>query len=144
VKALVSIAAALEKFRSLPLLFFRLCLSYGFLGPFLFKWKNTAKFAQFLAEKHYPIPEASAWVAMIFEGLGIVCLFFGFATRIITVPLMFLLFVAIATVHWGHGYDPCSNGWQIPLTYIMLLFSLLVFGPGGISVDALFSRRRKF
>lgn len=139
-KALVAIADSLAKLRALPLLWFRLYLAYGFWGPFLNKAKDPAAFAGFLAKMDYPIPEVSAWIAMITEGAGILFLVFGFATRLITLPLMFLLCVAIFTVHISHGYNVCEGGWELPFTYLMLLFGLVILGPGEISVDALLAK----
>lgn len=141
-RPLLAIADALTKLRDIPLLFFRFYLAYGFWITFMFKVEDLSKFAKNLADMHYPLPEVAAWVALITEGAGVLCLVFGFLTRLITLPLMFLLCVAIATVHWGHGYNACKGGWEIPLIFLMVLFSLLILGPGRISIDALFTRSR--
>lgn len=140
-KWLVWIANQLNKLKDLPPFFFRLILSYGFAGPALVKWHNPSAFAAFLERLHYPLPYLGAYTALFTETLGVIFLFFGFATRVISVPLMFLLGVAIATVHLHNGYEPGNNGFAIPLLYGLMLFSLFVRGPGRISIDAWLKRR---
>ena len=137
---LISIADGLNTLRDLPPLFFRLVLAFGFYGPFMNKVDNIEGFASFLASMHYPIPLVSAYCAMITEGVGILFLFFGFATRFISVFLMFMMVVAIATVHWDNGWKAGNNGFEIPFYYLLMLFSLFIRGPGKISIDALFAR----
>ncbi|MBS0621337.1 MAG: DoxX family protein [Verrucomicrobia bacterium] len=140
-KWLLWIADQLKKLKDIPPLFFRLLLSYGFAGPALVKWHSPNAFAAFLTEMHYPVPYLSAYIAMLTETFGVIFLFFGFATRLISVPLMFMMGVAIATVHIDNGYQPGNNGFAIPLIYGLMLFSLLVTGPGRLSVDAWLKRR---
>ena len=126
----------LYSIRFLPPLLFRFILAYGFLVPFLAKIENFPGTVEFFNQLHIPHPELSAYLSVTFEGLGVLFLFFGFATRLITIPLIFLLCVAIATVHWQHGFAAGHNGFEIPLYYILMLFSLLVSGPGALSIDA--------
>jgi putative oxidoreductase len=138
---LVSIADGLSTLKDIPPLLFRLILAYGFYGPFLTKWHGIDGFAQFLQSMDYPLPLVSAYLAMITEGLGVLFLFFGFATRLISVPLMFMMVLAIITVHMPHGYDPAANGFAIPLLYFLMLFNLLIVGPGKVSIDAILTGR---
>ena len=50
------------------------------------------------------------------------------------------MIVAISTVHIGNGFEAGSNGFEIPLYYILMLFSLLISGPGKISIDSLIKK----
>lgn len=52
-----------------------------------------------------PMPEVMAFLATAAEVGGAVLLLFGFATRWVTIPLMFTMLVAIFSVH-------IQNGWQ--------------------------------
>lgn len=142
---LIRIADGLNKLRDIPPLLFRLLLAFGFYVPFMMKVHNVGDFAGFLGSLGVPAPEFWAWITMICEGLGIICLFFGFLTRIATIPLLVIMINAIALVHWSHGYSPGGNGFAMPLIYGLMLISLLITGPGRVSVDAIFagSTRRK-
>ena len=138
-KFLLKIADGLNALKDLPALFFRLYLSYVFLGPFLFKWQNPEGFAQFLESIGTPMPLFFSWLILIFEGLGVLFLFFGFATRLITLPLLAIMITAIVTVHWAGGFEEFGP----QLAYALMLFSLLITGPGKISVDALLTGRSR-
>ena len=89
----------------------------------------------------FVLPTLNAYLAALTETAGFVLLFLGLATRIISIPLMFVMLVAIFTVHIGHGFAAGDNGFEIPLYYLLMLFSLLITGPGRISVDAVIASR---
>ena len=61
----------------------------------------------------------------------------GFAVRFISIPLMIIMIVAITTVHMGNGFEADDNGFEIPLYYLILLFTLFVYGGGKYSVEGL-------
>ncbi|MBS0650464.1 MAG: DoxX family protein [Verrucomicrobia bacterium] len=131
----------LESLRWLPLLCLRLILAYGFLMPALQKLKNFDSVVQWFTSLNIPFPYFSAVISTTVELTGVVFLFLGFLTRIISIPLMFLMFVAISTVHWANGFAASANGFEIPLYYFLMLLCLFVFGPGGISIDTLIKKR---
>jgi len=81
-------------------------------------------------------------LAAITEVLGIILLTLGFGARIIAVPLMITMVVATFTVHIGNGFAAGNNGFEIPLYYFIMLFTLMVFGSGRISLDDLFLRKK--
>ncbi|MCR9184320.1 MAG: DoxX family protein [Halieaceae bacterium] len=51
-----------------------------------------------------PLPWLMAFLATSTEILGGFLLLFGLATRLIAIPLMITMLVAIFTVHWQHGW----------------------------------------
>lgn len=51
-----------------------------------------------------PYPELLAYLASITEVVGAVCLLVGFATRLISIPLIITMVVAIFTVHIENGW----------------------------------------
>ena len=54
------------------------------------------------------------------------------------------MLVAIRTVHWANGFAAGSNGYEIPLYYLLMLLTVFVFGPGRLSLDhALLGRRSR-
>ena len=62
--------------------------------------------ARFFDRLGYPLPDLMAFLATATEIGGAVLLLLGLATRLACIPLMFVMAVAITTVHW-------KNGWQI-------------------------------
>lgn len=51
-----------------------------------------------------PAPAFMAWAAALTEFLGGIALLLGFATRLVSIPLMFTMLVAAVTAHWGNGW----------------------------------------
>ena len=131
------IISQLKKLKDLPHLFFRLVLAYGFYGPATMKLKNFEGIVEWFTGMGMPLPKLNAFLAIGTETAGFILLFLGLATRLISIPLIIVMIVAIATVHIGNGFEAGSNGFEIPLYYILMLFSLLISGPGRISIDSL-------
>lgn len=131
------IISQLKKLKDLPPLFFRLVLAYGFYGPATMKLKNFGGIVEWFTGMGMPLPKLNAFLATGTETAGFVLLFLGLATRLISIPLIIVMIVAIATVHIGNGFEAGNNGFEIPVYYILMLFSLLITGPGKISIDSL-------
>lgn len=127
--------------KDLPLLFFRLVLAYGFYGPAMMKWNNIENVAEWFGSIGIPMPTLNAYLAATTEMAGVFLLTLGLATRIISIPLIITMVVAIVTVHLGNGFEASNNGFEIPLYYILILFSLLVNGVGKLSIDNLISKK---
>jgi len=128
----------IEKLNALvdvPLLLFRLVLAYGFYGPAMMKLGNISGIADWFEGMGMPFPTLNAYLATYTEVAGFVLLFLGLGTRIIAVPLMIVMLVAIQSVHWANGFEAGNNGFEIPLYYLLMLFGLFIYGPGKISVD---------
>jgi putative oxidoreductase len=135
----------ISKAKWLPLLLLRLILAYGFFGPAKMKWSNMDGIINWFSQMGMPMPALNAYLAASTEAFGVILLFLGLGTRIITIPLMFVMFVAIKTVHWQHGFAAGDNGFEIPLYYMLMLLTLFIMGPGKISLDHLinhFQRKR--
>ena len=126
----------LGKLDWLSLLSFRLVLAYGFYEPAMRKLGNIEGIAKWFESMGFIYPTLNAYLATGTEALGVVLLFLGLGTRLISIPLMVIMVVAIVTVHLPHGFSASNNGFEIPLYYFLMLFSLLVRGPGCISLDA--------
>ncbi len=134
----------MQNLRDLPLLFLRLILAYGFYTPAMNKIKDAGAIGDWFASMDYPLPYLNAYLATATETLGVILLTLGLATRIISIPLMIVMAVAIFTVHIGNGFAAGDNGFEIPLYYFLMLFTLLILGPGRVSLDyLLFGRNRK-
>lgn len=130
------------KLHNVQLLLFRIILVIGFYQPAMMKVKNLEGVAEWFGSMSYPFPMVSAILAMTTEVLGIVLLTLGLGTRIIAVPMIFVMLVAIFTTHISNGFAAGDNGFEIPLYYILMLFALVVNGSGKYSIDYLLERRR--
>ena len=131
------------KLRDIPLLLFRLILAVGFYEPAMMKVKNLSGVAEWFGSMNYPLPMISASISMVTEVSGIVLLILGLGSRLISMPMMFIMVIATFTVHISNGFPAGDNGFEIPLYYFLMLFALVVYGSGKYSVDYLISKRSK-
>lgn len=132
-----SVVQHLVKLKDVHLLAVRLILAYGFYGPAIMKWQNINSIAEWFGEMGIPLPTLNAYMAASTEMAGVVFLTLGLANRIISIPLIFVMIVAIVTVHLGNGFEAGNNGFEIPVFYILLLLLVLIYGAGKFSVDYL-------
>lgn len=132
-----------EKLHDVQLLLFRVILAIGFYSPAMMKVKNLEGVAEWFGSMSYPFPMVSAILAMTTEVLGIVLLILGLGTRVIALPMMFVMVVAIFTTHISNGFAAGDNGFEIPLYYFLMLFALVVYGSGRFSLDHLLGRKPK-
>lgn len=129
--------------RNLLLLSIRLVLAYGFLNPALNKWADISGIAAWFAELGIPLPGLNAYLSASTEIAGVALLTLGLSTRLISIPLIINMIVAITAVHWSNGFEAGNNGFEIPLYYILLLLVLLINGAGKFSIDYFLSKKYK-
>ncbi len=132
-----------NKFRDFSLLLLRLTLAYGFFEPALTKWKDINAVGDWFASLGYPFPHLNAYLAATTELVGVVLLILGLGTRLISLLLIFVMFVAITTVHLRNGFQAGNNGFEIPLYYAIMLFVLFAFGPGKYSLEYFLFKKDK-
>ncbi len=132
-----------RKLNDIPLLLMRLILAYGFYGPAMMKWRNMKGIIDWFDSMGIPFPGLNAYLSATTEILGVVLLTLGIGVRLITVPLMIVMLVAIFSVHINNGFEAGANGFEIPLYYLIMLFTLFVYGPGKISVQYFLLRKHK-
>lgn len=132
-----------NKGQDFSLLFLRLILAYGFWEPAKTKWEDIHSVAEWFGSIGIPAPALNAYLAASTEMAGVFLLILGLGTRLISIPLIITMIVAIKTVHWESGFSSAENGYEIPLYYLLMLFTLLTFGAGKISVDYLIKRNIK-
>lgn len=131
----------LDKLQDIPLLFLRLILAYGFYMPAMMKWGNINGIIEWFDGMGIPMPTLNAYLAATTEMAAVILLPLGLATRILSIPLIITMVVAIVTVHLGNGFNAGDNGFEIPLYYILMLLVLLISGGGRISLDHLIKKR---
>ncbi len=149
-----------EYTKSLGLLLLRFILAYTFFAPAMMKWSDIASVAEWFEYMGIPFPTLNAYMAAGTEMAGVVLLTLGLLTRFISVPLIVIMFVAIATVHGQNGFAfvndavqftnayvngnliegtviQLQNGYELVLYYILMLFVLVGNGAGKFSLDRL-------
>jgi len=127
----------LEKGQSLALLLARVAVAYGFYEPAMQKWSDISAIATWFESMGIPLPTLNAYMAATTEILGVVLLTLGLFTRLISIPLMVVMVVAIVTVHLANGFGAGDNGFEIPLYYMLFLGIFASFGAGKFSLDHL-------
>ncbi len=125
----------LSSLKDLPLLFLRLILAFGFYEPAMMKLKDINGIAEWFKSIGIPMPVLNAYLATFTEVAGVILLTLGLFTRLISIPLMITMLVAIFTVHFANGFAAGNNGYEIPLYYLIMLFALLIYGSGKYSLD---------
>lgn len=129
----------------LPQLVLRLLLAYEFWESGVEKFKGKNWFADIQGDFPFPfnlVPTDISWfMATWFELVGAVALLIGLATRFFSFSLIILTIVAWVSVHSGHGYNVCNNGFKLPLIYLVLLLPLFFSGAGKLSLDHLLYKR---
>jgi len=101
------------------------------------KWSGIEDVGTWFASMGIPFPLFNAYMAASTEILGVVLLTLGLFTRVISLPLIIVMIVAIVTVHLGNGFSAGDNGFEIPLYYMIFLFIFVSNGAGKFSLDRL-------
>lgn len=126
-----------EYFQSLGLLAARLIVAYGFYEPAMMKWSDIDAVAEWFGSIGIVAPTLNAYLAATTEITGVILLSLGLLTRLISLPLMVVMVVAIVTVHLPHGFSAGENGFEIPLYYLLFLMLFFAHGAGKFSLDRL-------
>jgi putative oxidoreductase len=106
--------------------------------PILFG--DTAAAAKFLGSVGFGNPLFFAYVVGVVEFVCGLCLALGFLTRLVALPIIGFLVIAIVTYHWQFGFHWENRGIEYPLFWSIVVFHFLVRGDGAWSVDALIGR----
>jgi putative oxidoreductase len=93
-------------------------------------------------QQHLGIPAAATVLAALLEGVGGAALIVGVLARPVALGLIVLMLVAIAKVHWQHGFFLASrpgqgNGWEYNFVLIAMALSVVLGGAGALSIDGL-------
>ncbi len=76
----------------------------GFAGTVAWFGASTAE-----GGLNLPFPELLAFLAAATEVVGCICIALGLFTRIMAIPMIFMMSVASAMVHWKHGWDAIAT-----------------------------------
>lgn len=118
----------------------RLVFGYFWLETGIGKVQHLDGFTQRFIGWHIPFPVFSATLSAWTDLIGGVLLMLGLFTRLVCVPMIINMIVALALVVSMDlsGLDDLVETSE--LTYILIFFWLLVAGPGKASVDTLLAR----
>lgn len=121
--------------QSLGLLLIRLILAYNFYATAIVKWEDIQSVADWFESLNIPMAKVNAYFVATIEMSSVVLFTIGLGTRLMSFLLIPTLSVAIYTVHWENGFTASDNGYEIPLYYLSMLFVLLGFGSGKVSLN---------
>ena len=107
--------------------------------PPFFENSGPENFAAGLERMNLPYPLAGAYASGITECFGGLALILGFKTRLVALPIIFNLGMAIWKVHWKTGFFG-QGGYELPLSLAASTATLGLAGPGAISVDGVCSK----
>jgi putative oxidoreductase len=104
------------------------------------KIHNLGPFAQRFVGWGIPYPYFNAVLSGYTEWIGGILLMLGLFTRLVSVPLIFNMLVAVVTVKLKEvtGIDDLAEMDEV--LYMLILFWLMMAGPGRASVDHLIRR----
>ncbi len=130
-----------DNFKHLFLLMVRLYWGVLFFLSGWGKFVNHGNVVDFFQSLHIPLPAVNAYLAASSECIGGFCLVIGFASRLMSLPLIFTMIIAYLTAHSESVnmifQDPNQFTMQSPFNFLMASLMIFSFGPGAFSSDAL-------
>lgn len=126
------------------LLALRLIWGYLFFITGYYKLTHLTEVAAHFANHGIPFPEINVALVGSLELIGGVLLFLGLASRLVAIPLIIVMVVALLSAHseavWNVFSNPGDLLQQSPTTYLLVCLIIFAFGPGPISLDYLLKR----
>jgi len=77
-----------------------------------------------------------AWMSAFAEFFGGIGLAVGFLTPLPSLAIAGSMLVAIALVHWPHGFFTSKGGFEFNLSILAAVAAIALAGPGAYSLDA--------
>ncbi len=110
------------------------------------KVMNLEKVTGFFSSLGIPFPQLNAVLAAGTETLGGLLFVLGLGSRIVPIPLLFVMGVAYATAEQDSlkaiWTDPDKFTSAAPFEFAFAFLLVLLFGPGKLSVDAWIARKK--
>ncbi|MEO6567810.1 MAG: DoxX family protein [Opitutaceae bacterium] len=120
----------------------RLWWGWSFFQTGKSKLMNLDKTTAFFESLQIPMPKLSAITAGSVECIGGLLLLVGLFSRAVSVPLMFTMVTAYVTAHTDAWNAIISNTDKFtgakPFLFLFAALLVFAFGPGRLSLDALF------
>ncbi len=96
---------------------------------------GLAGFARSIEALGFHPGAAWAWAVTLVEFGGGICVFLGFATRIVAALIAIEMIIAGLLVNGPRGFYWTQGGFEVPLLYAVMAILLVLTGPGAPSVD---------
>jgi putative oxidoreductase len=143
---------ALGRWAAIPL---RLIVGYGFIEHGYAKLLHGPEnFVAILHALGVPAPVLMAWATILVELVGGLAVLAGAFVPLVSVPMAAVLLVAIVSVHLPNGFSSIKllavtaagaqfgqPGYETDLLYLACLATLVLGGPGPLSVDEFIQKR---
>jgi putative oxidoreductase len=129
-------------FQSLFLLWMRCTWGHQFILAGMKKLSQTETSIEFFTSLGILHPKIFLYATSYIEVVGGVLLIAGLGSRLISVPLVFVMLSALSKAHFSEInhfqfiLDPSSLVQQPPYPYLITSLLVFCFGPGKISFDA--------
>lgn len=131
-------------FQHFLLLAFRLYFGLGFLIAGLQKFRSMDETIAFFSQLKIPMSEFFAYLVPSVEVIGGSLLVLGLAARLVSIPLITTMVIALLTAHAKGAFQIFSNPpaflAEAPVTFLMATLVIFVFGAGWFSLDYLIGR----
>jgi len=105
---------------------------------------NLERTAGYFESIDIPLPKVNAILAGTTECVGGLLLLVGFASRVISVPLMFVMVIAYVTADSealrAMLSDPDKFLGAAPFLFLLASVIIFTFGPGKLSLDSFLNR----
>ena len=95
---------------------------------------GAAALVPFLTRIGFEPPIFWAWVLVLMETLGALCIIFGLFVRPIALAAV-IEFAVIVWVHSPRGFGAAGNGWEYPAFWGLVFFVIMLRGGGPYSLD---------
>jgi putative oxidoreductase len=133
----------------------RLIVGFGFMQHGYAKLaRGPDDFVQIVHALGLPFPELLAWATIAVEILGGATVLLGGFVALASIPMAFVLLVAIFTVHLPNGFSSIKlqaitasgaqfgqPGYETDLLYLACLIALVLGGSGPWSIDRAINQR---
>ncbi|MBS1806022.1 MAG: DoxX family protein [Acidobacteria bacterium] len=133
----------------------RLIVGFGFMQHGFAKLtRGPEAFSSTLHGLSVPAPHLMAWITILTEIVGGLAVLFGCLIPLFAVPMSVVLLVAMFSVHLQFGFSSIKlisvtagrpqfgpPGYECDLLYLACLATLVIAGPGPLSVNSLLFRR---
>lgn len=98
------------------------------------------KFAQNIAAKGLPFPEALSYLTYFAESVAAACLAVGLLTRFFAAVVGIEMLVIVFVFQWQFGYFWTNRGYEFALLWAVLCIAIFFKGGGRYSIDHLIGR----
>src|SRR5579864_4419620 len=133
----------------------RLLVGYRFIERSFAKLsRGPDAFAGILQQMGVPLPHIATWLTIGTELVGGLALLLGAFVVWASIPTALVLLIAIVTVHLPYGFSSVKLssvsasgaqfgpvGYELDLLYLAALITLVLQGPGPLSIDNVRQRR---